>query len=127
MTCMKTAELKGTLLDYWVAKAEGMDPQAEWLVPTWNFSWRAATPRGTFTSAGTRFSGDWAVGGPIIEREGISLAPAPTGWHATWPERPNEAEGPTPLIAAMRALVAAKFGDDVSDATTPLVEEIRKS
>lgn len=124
---MKTAELKGALLDYWVAKAEGMDPQVEWLMPTWNFTWRATTPRGTFTSSGTRFSSDWAVGGPIIERESISIAPSSTGWSALWPERRNEAEGPTPLIAAMRAFVASKFGEDVMDASTPLVEEIRKA
>ena len=124
---MKTNELKGTLLDYWVAKAEGLGPEVEWLMPTWNFSWRAVTERGIFTSSGTRFCSDWSIGGPIIERESITLTPSPTGWTAMWPERRNEAEGPTPLVAAMRAFVMSKFGDEVSDETTPLIDEIRKT
>jgi hypothetical protein len=47
---MKIDELKGTLLDYWVAKAEGLGPEVEWIMPTWNFSWRAVTERGIFTA-----------------------------------------------------------------------------
>lgn len=68
----------------------------------------------------------WQEGGPIIERERIGLwageephhgSPAPKGWFAEavgeknrWPLK---AYGDTPLIAAMRAYVASKFGETV--------------
>ena len=68
------------------------------------------------------YSTDWAHGGPIIEREKISLEFLPgagdTGadvWVATRIERPavSEEQGPTPLIAAMRCYVASKLGEIV--------------
>jgi hypothetical protein len=69
------------------------------------------------------YSTDWSEGGPIIEREKIWLTPLPWGgWAADVggtpgdPMRPStfgpahckgSGEGPTALIAAMRAFVAA--------------------
>ena len=73
-------------------------------------------------------STDWAHGGPFIEREKISLESLPgagdTGadvWVAnmTYPDKKfggvafSEAQGPTPLIAAMRCYVASKLGEIV--------------
>lgn len=71
-------------------------------------------------------SSDWEQGGPIIERERIWLDPVEAGgtfrgerqteagWLArAWGHVYNE-RGPTPLIAAMRAYVASKFGDEVT-------------
>lgn len=68
---------------------------------------------------------DWRQGGPIIEREGISV------WvfdDVTWKaENPFTSgvdqvfEGPTPLIAAMRCFVASRLGDEV-DIPESLVE-----
>ena len=65
---------------------------------------------------------DWAQGGPIIEREEISIsrefASSRVEW-AAWTPAPirDDAEafgyGPTPLIAAMRCYVASKLGDEV--------------
>jgi hypothetical protein len=64
----------------------------------------------------TQFSTDWAAGGPIIERENISLF-GNKAWAAAWygPNGGEEVEnyGPTPLIAAMRCYVASKLGDEV--------------
>jgi hypothetical protein len=72
-------------------------------------------------------STDWALGGPIIEREKIKVAPNIGGsWSAQirhtkvhplvehrvldgW----TNASGETPLIAAMRCYVASKMGDEV--------------
>jgi len=62
----------------------------------------------------------WEHGGPIIEREGISIVQqgdaaewvgsvynyAEDDWHL-------HTSGPTPLIAAMRCYVASKLGDDI--------------
>lgn len=71
-------------------------------------------------------STDWLVGGPIIERERITVAPFDGKWAAMLIGNPGrgsayidayieewDAVGPTPLIAAMRAFVAAKLGDEV--------------
>jgi hypothetical protein len=102
MATHKTAELTGALLDAAVAKAEGMTAVVGKL-------WFPST--------------DWGDGGPIIERERIEVSPWPgPGWQA-WvrPEydygdmvkNAGEGAGPTPLIAAMRAYVASKFGEEV--------------
>jgi hypothetical protein len=58
---------------------------------------------------------EWALGGPIIERERITLIWArDNGWLAKLNYFPFREElGPTPLIAAMRAYVASKLGDEV--------------
>ena len=61
-------------------------------------------------------STDWAQGGPIIEREGITLRSCIDGaaWDAELAyEETILASGPTPLIAAMRCFVASKLGDEV--------------
>lgn len=68
------------------------------------------------------FSTDWEQGGPIIEREEISIsrefASSRVEW-AAWTPAPirDDAEafgyGPTPLIAAMRCYVSSKLGDEV--------------
>jgi len=61
-----------------------------------------------------KYSTDWAKGGPIIEREKICLKT-----HTAWPywlafiEGNNLAQGPTPLVAAMRCYVASKLGNEV--------------
>ena len=96
---MKTSDLSGAALDYVVAECEGVIYHG----PAW-----------------TKYSTDWAQGGPIIEREGINLdnyAKNPK-WSA-WTPAPDresgeaQAYGPTPLIAAMRCYVASKLGDEV--------------
>ena len=64
------------------------------------------------------YSTDWAQGGPIIEREVISLDYAlcygETGqeWEAVSVDD-LKLGGPTPLVAAMRCYVASKLGDEV--------------
>ena len=63
-------------------------------------------------------STDWAQGGPIIERERILIQPeigkegCGNAWNAI-SMRDTEAYGPTPLIAAMRCLVASKLGGEI--------------
>lgn len=66
----------------------------------------------------------WANGGPIIEREHIAIQAIMVGkWCAEkWVGEPRTREdkfvmeyGETPLVSAMRAYVASKFGDTVPD------------
>lgn len=62
-------------------------------------------------------STDWEMGGPIIERERITVradfsTEQPGEWAAMC-KAGGYGEGPTFLIAAMRAYVASKLGDEV--------------
>ena len=113
---MKTSETTPIQIDWLVAKCEDQP-----------LYWNAADS--TFYMGDgelwMRMRGDncycpstvWAQGGPIIEREGITV------WvfdDVTWKaENPFASgvdevfEGPTPLIAAMRCYVATKLGDEV--------------
>jgi hypothetical protein len=109
---MKTNQLTGAALDWAVAKCEGrQEPE---VVNNFAVAW--------YTWPNTHYSTNWAQGGPIIEREGISIRysekDARGAWYAVLgPNRflspDHEGSGPTPLIAAMRCYVASKLGDEV--------------
>lgn len=78
-------EALGSLLDYLVSGCEG-------------------TPL-------MRYSADWSLGGPIIEREGIFVMKVTkTQWRA---DCGPACCGKTPLIAAMRAYAVKKLGMEV--------------
>jgi hypothetical protein len=106
---VKTNELEGEMLNLAVAHCEGQVYHG----PAW-----------------TKYSTDWAQAGPIIEREKLGV------WWAThyvdddgveygnhWYcetgctdenyDAQHIADGPTPLVAAMRCYVASKLGDEV--------------
>lgn len=120
-------ELEGADLDALVAKLEGHDlvhPYAGWI----------DDGKGGRKPVGHCYSWSWALAGPIIEREKIGIGTydfgrtwAAWGYGKAWgvwsidatatearcdPNDPD-ATGPTPLIAAMRAYVASKFGETV--------------
>lgn len=105
----KVSELEGALLDAAVAKAEGY-------VPRGTVGWNAPADYAP--------SRDWAHAGPIIERERIStvIGKNSNGQWEAWIgpvgysdlNEDGNAVGSTPLIAAMRAFVASKFGDVVN-------------
>jgi hypothetical protein len=109
---IKTSELTGAALDWAVAQCESYpvsmsktgylifcDPLIQ------------CGPRGTQYSPST----NWSQGGPIIERELITIQPVvrPDGWMARTQRQDSVWEGPTPLIAAMRCYVVSKLGDEV--------------
>jgi hypothetical protein len=103
----KVSELEGALLDAAVAKAEGRQFQV--LSGTCYVNYFDYCP-----------SLEWELAGEIIERERISLMYiGARGWSANFEQWFDEGEqedrhtGPTPLIAAMRAYVSAKLGDEV--------------
>lgn len=118
MKKIKVAEASGGLLDWLVARCEGFgiefeDPRRPWL-----------TRDGISVTLLRAFnpSTKWHEGGPIIERERIEVvnSPAHEGWLATshggcyaLPKRRVYADGPTPLIAAMRCFCASRLGDEV--------------
>jgi hypothetical protein len=95
---IKTNELTGAALDWAVAKCEGGVGENQllgaWYAPSTN----------------------WSQGGPIIEREGMTIALDAFGWearHYDGETEPWTMTGDTPLIAAMRCYVASKLGDEV--------------
>ena len=104
---MKTNELTGAALDWAVASIEltGHDDYTNVLMVTVgdDNDWRYNP------------STDWALGGAIIEREGMQLWKGGT-WCASLDQSFNPPEfetGETPLIAAMRCYVASKLGAEV--------------
>lgn len=112
---MKTSELTGALLDYWVARAEGIAHK--------DIFWRE---HGDFWTWGHDYgyapSTDWAQGGPIIERARITIAwqPMKGEWmagmtSATMLEFRWCGQAEAPMVAAMRAYVTSKFGAEVPD------------
>jgi len=100
---MKTSELSGPALDWAVAKCEGRrEPE---LINNFHVAW--------YTWGNVRYSSNWAHGGPIIEREKITLV---VYWNGLWvaePEEAYESVGETPLVAAMRCFVKRKLGDEI--------------
>lgn len=121
----KISDLEGALLDAAVAKAEGF--ASFWIDPGDEDRGESCV-LGPARAEDSRFdwcpSSAWEQGGPIIERELISVIRMgePPAWHAlidvSFDAGNNiqgqvEMTGPTPLSAAMRAFVAAKFGPEV--------------
>lgn len=98
---IKTSELNGIALDWAVAKCK-------WEVPSDAFAiyntWRP-----------TNYSTDWARGGPILEKAKIEVFIRDEKWLAySSLSIPEDFNGNTPLIAAMRCFVAAHMGSSVS-------------
>ena len=112
MTKIKTSELEGAALNWAVAKACGI---GVWVKNGRAFQDILGTPDRpcSFWSP----SRMWDQGGPLIERYEVALSPEQFGWEASVYDgghmNPIDGQGPTPLIAACRAIVAAKLGDVV--------------
>lgn len=107
---IKTANLQGAALDWALAKCEGR-------------TWEAAESFTAYHDEGEmRYSTDWSQGGPIIEREGITLrvnASLPGYWVAfidfggSNTNVKARQSAPAPLVAAMRCFVASRMGDEI--------------
>jgi hypothetical protein len=102
---LKVSELTGVALDYAVAEASETPIYISGKTLTrmdmdGNVYWQPST--------------DWALAGPIIEREKMRIAHNFDEhiWEAGW-DCHVSGWGDTPLIAAMRCYVASKLGDEV--------------
>jgi hypothetical protein len=102
---IKTSELKDAALDWAVDQALGATMSAE----DWLYRYKFLE--------GERYSSDWKHGGPIIEREAITVSQGSPvkglEWMACDAGSTHVQHGPTYLIAAMRCYVASKLGDEV--------------
>jgi hypothetical protein len=107
---IKTQDLTGAALDWAIVRA--------------NFEINFET---VWSQGGCDYSTDWALGGPLIERERIAFWESNGRWVAMWwadnsgmAKKPAQrfefnrmTQGSTPLIAAMRAYVASTLGEEV--------------
>lgn len=112
---MQVVNLKGQLLDYWVGRANGNDPHV--LPGSEN---KRLVINDSSAQYGFRLyepTRDWAIAGPIIEVEKISIVWSGNSWTARKSEgvQSSSTSDESPLIAAMRCFVASKFGDTVPD------------
>ena len=102
---IKTSVLTGPALDWAVAKCEG------WKISLVEFR------KSQLSSCKFSYSSRWGKGGPIIERERISVISDfhdfVEGWLAENYQDNIQQFGPTPLIAAMRCYCFSKLGDVV--------------
>lgn len=136
---MKTAELEGAALDYYVAQAGKEWENAHQYFPTMTLdpTFKGVTigmfprgeygamvetciliPRNEFRQEPQPFCPSiwWQQGGPILEREKITVHDDDVlPWRADHIDNNRWYFGDTYLIAAMRAFVASKFGDEVPD------------
>ena len=107
---MKTSELTGAALDWAVAEADGTPIYRSGKTLT-----RMDMDGGIYWQPST----DWAQGGPIIEREKITLIywQRERTWEAACPVNASaicaHIKDANPLIAAMRSYVASRFGVEV--------------
>lgn len=106
---IKTKDLTGPALDWAVGDIEFKRLIAEGAhVKQWVLD---AHKSGAHTDP---YSTDWQTCGPIIEGEGIStMFHDHDHWTAANLKGTVCAEGPTPLIAAMRCYCCSKLGDAV--------------
>lgn len=97
---VKTENLTHLALDWAVAAAQDCIPK------DWNASysnWEAP-----------KYSTDWALSGPIIEKNRIRISWENSGsGYCLAFVRGAAADGPTPLIAAMRCYIKSVLGDEV--------------
>lgn len=91
---MKTLELTGDVLNYWVSQVDGHEHRYS-------------------------YCADWSFCGPLIDKFNISVDYDASGkfknaWAAAAPFCPMARAG-SPLVAICRAIVYWKYGDEVPD------------
>lgn len=139
---MRTRELMGRPLDWAVEKCGGtnvvmlhdlMRSVAEKAGFTGDLQWQLSVRKNELWAPNGQgiggepyvlpsYSVDWGQGGPILEREHITVWFVPDDdeypiadgpWSAHYHHADIGYTGPTPLVAAMRCYVASKLGDEV--------------
>lgn len=113
---IKASELIGAQLDWAVAQASDFKVR---IISSDNPDGRWQIQKPWMNSGPFWPSQDWSQGGPLIDKHNVFLgaslgAPLAICRVATdRGMRESHCEGPTKLIAAMRAIVAAKLGDEI--------------
>lgn len=113
---VKTSELEGTALNWAAAKANGWidyPSDSKEHGDTWHLDSSEAPFGPIMRKSNWKPSTDWAIAGPIIEREGIHIGKRLDYWVSQIVNECSFMEGETPLIAAMRCYVTAKLGSEI--------------
>ena len=108
---MNVADLKDKELDFWVARASGIDVHPH--PSSSNDSLiviNEAAAYGFYTYAPSR---SWRQGGPIIEREKITIQRIGQLWEAT--KDTYRFTEKSLLAAAMKCFIASKFGENLPE------------
>lgn len=109
---VKAAELIGAALDWAVAQVEGIKVQISSSLGGVTSCWMVAKPKQCWQP-----SKRWRQAGPLIEKHSVIItyhnAPDRTPLACTHAMAPAYENGDTVLVAACRAIVAAKLGDTV--------------
>lgn len=107
---VQVANLSGRALDWAVAKCD--EENLPFISKDGGVFCQATNNYGYYSPSTV-----WSQGGPLIERESIAVTPCEDmeSWASAvvFRQGVETQYGPTPLIAAMRALVVAKFGSEV--------------
>jgi len=120
---MRTSELTGAMLDYWVAKAERVDavmsdPYRDGSRSMVTFYGRGHD--GRMDGRSYKPSEHWEDGGPLIAKYRIGFGIYEPGERAYFActgisDSHGAGHGPDHLIAACRAVVQAAFGNEVQE------------
>lgn len=122
------ATLAGADLALWVARAVGVDAILDG--QGYCVTYYGVDHDGHIGGRNYSPHEHWSDGGPLIEKHTIAIAKGANqicfpGWHAkvglvnAYDPITGRQFGPTPLVAAMRALVWSVYGDDVPDEVAP--------
>ena len=104
---MKTSELVGPELDYWVAKAQGwLEKTHGWLDNELRFHnkhfWEPST--------------NWKQVGELVEKYHVSFSAQTTGNYMAWIKPgDNNIISETPQVSICRAVVASVYGENVGE------------
>lgn len=114
---VKTADLAGEALGWAVGIAEGLDLIL--VPPQYGNPWRVfMRVTGKASTWPKRFNPweDWALGGKLIEKYRVGFGLYSDYFFAVTglDDLPGDADGSTHLVAACRAIAAAKLGDAVN-------------
>jgi len=114
---IKVSDTTTLQLDWLVAKCEGKNGvlHDDGITRCIVIAAASGVYKGTFNPAI-----NWNIGGPIIEREGLSIQHMGDDFENPWMSRRGDghweggwASGSTPLVAAMHCFVVSKLGENV--------------
>lgn len=133
----KVSALVGPALNWAVVKSLGLDVHHDAILggvmmDGWHVSGLRGDPNRWVSLERCDYASDWALSGPLVEREKINITSHGDDWIAGYP-KPVEFEGfrkyvfsggDTPLNAAMRCFVESRLGNEIQ-VPADLIEQER--
>ena len=126
MAKIQIKDLEDEALDAAVALLLG----AKWDDTQGIFVWSSLGVKDAYSLAAPSYSTDWALGGPILDRENIATERGGDGWqaaHMMFDEKSIRLSGPTKLSAGIKFFVAMKLKNDWIEIPEKFIEERKGS